>query len=468
MASDTNAPDGEGRAPPLSAEAGDRGPARRGPRGRLARLGAAVTRRIDALAADDRRRLVASLAAALLVNAVVLVTLGVFGRVQIWAPNAPARTISIVFVEEEIEPLLPELRDPETVPEPEPEEADIVEEPELEDDEPEPEPAPEPEEAPPEPEPEAFEPEEAPEPVLDLPSEEEFAPPGDLEEAPFIPEGAPREEPGPLDAAEAEPGENVTVDQSSDQDQTPAEEIEQLIDRQELDAGLDVAEADAAEDGEMNAGEEAPFDIEGRDEAVGEADEGLTGDDMFDEAPRFVQPRSALPLPSVDLPEGQTPAIPGQSGVVAIFCPEEFDNEDKQKECAGRTQIRSGWRPGASGETWDEAVRLLKRERRSVGVGGARPTVLPTAPARRQGDERRAGEQGAARRRPSGLNNLPQSNDNLGDALARPNTGPDAPEPTWAKREDPVFDQSDIDDLKEALEEAEIDVDDNDNDNDSD
>ncbi len=110
-----------------------------------------------------------------------------------------------------------------------------------------------------------------------------------------------------------------------------------------------------------------------------------SGDDAFDEPVRFDdrragrlagRPRSLLPL--VDLPtiegvEGNenTPlgAFAGASGVVAIFCKEQFENPDKIAECAGRVQILSGWRPGDSGEDYSKAVEYLREaQRRGQGT----------------------------------------------------------------------------------------------------
>ena len=269
---------------------------------------------------------------------------------------------------------------------------------------------------------------------------------------------APDEAPAEEEAAET--GDDTQADQQAEEEQAPAEDEDALTEDQDLDAGVDVDAGEAEEDGEMNVGDEDARIVEAPEE-IGDDEEQVTGDDQFDNddaydfSSRFIQPRQALPLPSVDLPEGETAAIPGQSGVVAIFCPEEFSDEDKQKECAGRTEIRSGWRPGASGESWDEAVRLLKRERREGGVGNTPAIVLPPAVARRQEDIERGRELSDFRRSQDGVNNLPQESDNLGQALGRPDIGPEAFEPSWATREDPIFDQSDIDDLEEALEEAE-------------
>ena len=382
------------------------------------------------IAADDRRRWRASLALAIAINAVLLTALGVFGRVRIFVPNAPSDSISVVFVDLPEDPIFPELRDPETVPEPEPEDADVVEQPELEP-EPEPEPTPEPEEAlqeeeAPDPEPDEPEPEPDPEPAIDLTPDTVFAPPAE-EVGPFVPETEPatvRETaPGAPDAGDA-------AEEAADDEQSPAEDDAPLVEEEARETGVEFAEEDAAdEDGELVAGEDVnslapPVEI-------GDDDE-ITGDDAFDNQSRFIKPRVALPLPNVDLPEGETPALPGESGVVAIFCPEEFQNEDKQQECAGRTEIRSGWRPGSSGEDWSEATRLLKQQRREGGVanGPAPAQVVPPAVARRLEDERRARELSDFRRSAEDVNDLSRSGDTLDDTFVRPDIGPPGVEPS--------------------------------------
>jgi len=187
--------------------------------------------------------------------------------------------------------------------------------------------------------------------------------------------------PGDLTAAEetaADAGDQAEVDRLAEEEQSVAEDSDALTEDQDREAGLEVDDSDAEEDGEMSVGDEDAR-LSSAPEEIGDDEQQITGDDQFDNdeaydfSSRFITPRQAIPLPSVDLPVGETAAIPGQSGVVAIFCPDEFTNEDKQQECAGRTEIRSGWRPGASGENWDEATRLLRQERRGGGVGNAPP-----------------------------------------------------------------------------------------------
>ena len=382
--------------------------------------------------------------------------LAVFGRVQIFVPNLPASSINVTLVNVPVDPLVPELRDPEITPEPEPEpEVEIVEEPELEP-EPEPDPIPEPPE--PEPEPLPEEPAPEPEPVLDLTREEEFAPPSEIEEQSFIPDPTILDAPEPLEPSveEAAPGDILV-----EGEQTPEEEAEPLVtvepqapgDEGESNAP-DEAEADE-EAGELEVTGERPGDGTQVEELGDDAteEEAPANDDMFDEEPVFAGSR--MMLPSVDLPEGEIASVPGSSGVVAIYCPEQFDNEDKQAECAGRTEIRSGWRPGSSGEDWTEAVRLLRQARRE-GRDGVDPALLfgPEI-ARRMEDELRAQDLEDFRRSADDINE-PFQEDNLTRGLGRP-SGIEPPpfEPSWTKRDDPEFDQKDLEKLREALDEAE-------------
>jgi len=378
-----------------------------------------------------------------------------FGRVRIYMPNAPASPISITLVNLPVDPLVPELRDPEITPEPEPEpeEIEIVEEPELEP-EPEPDPIPEPEPAPeePEPEPELI-PEPEPEPVIDFTPEPEFAPPSE-EEFPFIPDPTLLDNPEPLlpSVEEAAPGDILV-----EGEQTPVEDAPPLVTVEpqapgEAGQNFEPEEDDEEEDiGELTVGDDRAGDEPPIEEIIEDAPPA--GDNMFDEEPVFAGSRFALP--TVDLPEGETASIPGSSGVVAIFCPEQFENEDKQKECAGRPEIRSGWLPGASGEDWTEAIRLL-REARRQGRDGVDPALIfgPEI-ARRLEDELRAQDLEDFRRSADDINQ-PFQDDNLTRGLGRP-TGSEPPpfEPSWTKREDPEFDQGDLEKLREALDEAE-------------
>ena len=214
-------------------------------------------------------------------------------------------------------------------------------------------------------------------------------------------------------------------------------EDEQLGEENPIDEIL-TEELLAEEETEDDAEEEAP---------VSE----VTGDDIFDQEPVFGNSRFALP--NVQLPQGEASTLPGDSGVVAIFCPEEFTNEDKAAECAGRREIRSGWRPGASGENWDEAIRLLKQQQ-AEGVFNDPNTVTFGPEIAREADRRRRQEDlenfGQSQ---DDLNNLPD-NQNNGVPVGRPNVGPPEFTPSWTLREDPDISQRDLDKLENDLEEA--------------
>ncbi len=411
----------------------------------------ASARLLDYLSATDVRRGRTSLAMAIAINLIVLTLLSTFARVRIWIPNAPSDTIQVTLVETLPFDLPLRDPDPQPIPEPEPEpEPEIVEELEPEP-EPEPDPVPEPEEpAAPEPEPE---PEAQPEPQLNLNRDPQFALPADAPE-PLIPDPAPaaeddltlpepQEDPlAPFDAAE-----QPLISVEDEASQTAG--LEEILGQEEADGDSEPEERDAAD---------AP-------EVEPELTEAPSGDDMFDEEPVFGRRTFILPqvaLPTVDaegkpLPEGVAAILPGDSGVVAIFCPEQFSNEDKQKECAGRTEIRSGWRPGASGEDWSRATELLKRDRKD-GVTG--PTIGPVAAeieSRRQEDLLR--DLRDPRRSDAGVNNLPDAgDDNLmrGVEGNRPAIGPGAFEPSWTLRDRPEdISKKDLEELERRIKEAE-------------
>lgn len=190
-------------------------------------------------------------------------------------------------------------------------------------------------------------------------------------------------------------------------------------------------------------------------------EEAPANDDMFDEEPvfggrTFTMPRVALPgmEGGAELPDGAAAILPGDSGVVAIFCPEEFTDADKQEECAGRTEIRSGWRPGASGEDWSRATELLKGDRER-GVSG--PTAGPVVRTLRE--QRDYGEMEALqdfRRTQDSVNNLPDAgDDNLmrGVEGNRPGIGPRAFEPSWTLRENGEYTQEELDEIREQIRE---------------
>ena len=432
------------------------GPPPAGMRRAVLRAGAATSRLVDYLAADETRRRRVSIGVAVLLNFIVLSLMAIYGRVYIWIPSAPGEATSIVMIDLPL-PAELDLRDPDVVPEPEPvvveePEPDIVEEPALEP-EPEPEPAPEPE-AEPEPAPE---PEPEPERPLDLTPETVFAPPSEAETDALVPEADPglEEEPGPL-TIEEEAGaalEPLPPAPEAEARQTPAEEAPPLVEPEpadETDTGLEVTERDP-EDGEA---EIRPGEEEDSREETPVAETEPSGDDQFDQEPVFGRP--AMPLPSVDLPEGAAPATPGASGVVAIFCPEEFDNEDKAAECAGRTEIRSGWRPGASGEDWSRAVELLKRQREAGGVGDDPNAVYGPDVARALRDRQREADLELQRRGVGAINDPAGANSgNLETQLGRPEIGPDSPEPGWSLPDDPDVSQRDVRRLERALEDAE-------------
>ncbi len=66
--------------------------------------------------------------------------------------------------------------------------------------------------------------------------------------------------------------------------------------------------------------------------------------------------RQSKALPEIDLPEV---GASGSSGVVAIFCPDVFDDPEKAAECAGRPEIRSGWTK--TNEDWTDITASLRR-----------------------------------------------------------------------------------------------------------
>jgi hypothetical protein len=407
-------------------------------------------RLLEYLSVDAARRRRAAIVLAIALNTILFTGLAVFGRFQIWIPAAPRDSITITLVEAPTTPLFPDLRDPETAPEPEPEpiiEPEIVEKPKIEPDPtpvPRREPAPREAPKPPELEPDAVRP-------IDLTPTPQFTRPSADETAPFAGEAAPQlseELVLPRPGEDAEP-----PSPGVDALQSPAEEAPPLLDVQpRTDPGADARAAEAGdgtdddkknEDGELIAGVGAE-----------QAPPAPANDDAFDESPRFIKPRA--PLPSVDLPEGRAAAAPGKSGVVAIFCPEEFQNKEKAAECAGRTEIRSGWRPGASGENWSEAIRLLKKE----GQGGQAATdpaaIYGPQQARALKDAAAAEALSDPRRSVGPLNDLPgQSSGNLDRTLSRPDIGPREIEPSWTLRDDPNVSRKDVERLRRDLEEAE-------------
>jgi hypothetical protein len=444
-----------------------------------------VTRRsaefLEYLSVDSARRRRASIVLAVAVNIMLFTALAVFGRFQIWIPEAPRDSVSIVMLELPVEPALPELREPEIVPTPEPEpqpepepEPELITEPEIE---PEPAPTPEPEaqsEPAPEPEPEpqpaiepepepVIEPEPAPEPELrlDLTPEPVLAPLAEDALEPMIEDPlpaddallepvAPEEPPAETDVAVDEPAPAEVVEQAPVADAPPLVEPEPRAAPEPDIASQETGEEEKKDEEDQGA-EPAPPEPE---PAIAEAP-APASDDAFDEEPVFGGSRAALP--QVDLPEGEAAAVPGQSGVVAIYCPKEFANKDKAAECAGRTEIKSGWRPGASGEDWSVAVRLLKKDQQAGRVGASPSEVFGPEQGQAIEDAANAAALRDFRRTVGrGLDDpAGATSGNLNETLGQPDLGPAENEPSWTLREDPNVDQKQVDKLKKALEDAE-------------
>lgn len=400
-------------------------------------------RLIERLAANPIRRRRSAIAGAVLLNMAMISVLAVYGRVRIYVPNKPAESISIVFVDLPASPPLVDLRDPEIAPEPEPE---PIEQPELT---PEPEPAPTPEPEPPvEPE---LESEPEPEPAIDLTPEPAFARPSEVEKAPFIPDLAP---------APAQPTleESLAGDIAVDGDQAPAETEQPLVsiepEAKQKEAKEDSGDEEEKGD-EVGAGEVAAGEKEDREQAPVAASEAApakkpaAGDDMFDDEPVFNGRR--LALPSVDLPKGDADAVPGTSGVVAIYCPEEFKDKEKIAECAGRPEIRSGWRPGSSGEDFSKAAAVLKDRKKHGDFSDDAVTFGPEIA--RQIEQRRRIEDLEDFRKRQDLGNAGIASDPA--VGTRPDLLPPTAEPSWTRREDPLVDQKEVEKLRKELEEAE-------------
>lgn len=398
-------------------------------------------RMVERLAATPATRTRTAIIGAVALNFAILAVLAIYGRVTIFVPNKPATSISVVFVDVQADVPTIDLRDPELAPEPEPQpEPEPVIEPEITP-EPEPAPAPEPEVAPePEFEPET-EPEPEPEPVIDMTPEPVFAPPSEVEEEPFIPET-----PAPA-VEEPAPGDIVV-----EGEQSPAEEAPPLVTAEPVRPGEAQTDgADADDESEEGGADFAAGEI---DAPALEADikpapppDAPAGDDMFDEAPVF---GSRLALPPVDLPRGETSAVPGTSGVVAIFCPEEFTDKEKIAECAGRPEIRSGWRPGSSGEDFSRAAAVLKGRRQHGDFSNDAVTFGPELA--RQANERAKIEDLEEFRREQDLGDAGVAKDPASGT--RPDLAPPI-EPSWTRRDDPLVDQKDVERLKRELEEAE-------------
>lgn len=384
--------------------------------------------------------------AALAVNAVILVILGVYGRVRIYVPNKPADSISVVLVDLPTLAPIPNLRDPEKAPEPTPiEEPEPVREPEPV---PEPEPIPEPE---PEPTPEKAEPapappveEPAPAPQPDLTVREEFAAPLETPAPPRLPDP-------PSAAAPEGP---IAGDLTVTGEQTPARNAPPLTTPEQATPSPQPGPAArTADETGPKKNEEDPAGDEPKPAVAAAPKAAPSGDDAFDQAPAFSGSRFSLP--KVDLPKGSA-AAPGTSGVVAVFCPEEFTNKEKAAECAGRTEIRSGWRPGASGEDFSKAAKVLQQRRQEGDFSGDAVTFGP-AIAREADEARRRRDLEDFRKSQGSVNDLGTNQTGDPAAASRPGIGPADFEPSWTKREDPLVDQKDVDKLKRDLEQAEKD-----------
>ncbi|MBI1366950.1 MAG: hypothetical protein GC153_13465 [Alphaproteobacteria bacterium] len=392
-------------------------------------IDAARRRFLEYLSVDMKRRRRSSTALSIALNIVFFTLLTIFGRFEIWIPSTPGDFINVTMV---TLPPAPEPPAPKVIPEPEPE---PVEKPKLK---PEPVPAPKPKPkeapkpAPPKPEPEKTK------PLIDLTPKPVFAPPADEIAAPTTgAPAAPAAAPEPLEIRPA-----PAAAQSPTETERPLSEPEPQPD---IASGLDVApdikdekQADAA------AGEE--------EAQKKKAPPAPSGDDQFDANPFGPSP-SRLALPKVDLPEGEKSDGGGKSGVVAIFCPEQFKNKDKAAECAGRTQILSGWKPGSSGEDWSQAISVLKAERAAGKTGPDLDKVVGPDVARRMLDDQRARALEDPRR---GLADSPAvpSDSNLTGGWGRPDIGPKPLQPNWTLREDPLVTDKDVRKLGKALDAA--------------
>ena len=225
------------------------------------------------------------------------------------------------------------------------------------------------------------------------------------------------------------------------------------------ESGLEELIGQEEGEGEDAAGEEGPF-VEGEPEGALEEtlaeEEAPRNDDMFDEEPTFAGRH--FMRPRVQLPLGEAPINPGSSGVVAIFCPEEFTDDNKIEECAGRPEIRSGWRPGDSGEDWARATELLQRSREAGRTGPDLDKVIGVEAARRFDDARRIRDLRDPARSQGGVNNLTDAGDDnimRGVEGDRPAIGPAPFEPGWTFRDDSELTQEEIEELRRQLEEAE-------------
>ncbi len=174
---------------------------------------------------------------------------------------------------------------------------------------------------------------------------------------------------------------------------------------------------------------------------------GLTGAEID----ALYAKRSTRPLPNVNLPSTEAG---GSLGVTAIYCPEVFDNEDKIQECAGRPEIRSGWRPGQ--EDWTEVVQSLARggltttSNPITGPAGERH-YAPNSPHAPLTTEqaiigRKAAENLKDARKNVDVRNASvgiqeQTHADMGEGAEVPNFITDTWEPSWTRNDEPYMDK---------------------------
>ena len=406
----------------------------------------------------DGSRFQFSLIVAIWINLVVLTSLTIFGEIRIFAAaprvidislsSAPV-AITIVSPPEVEEAPEPEPEEPEEEPEPEPEEdvtpieepePEVAQTPKPEAEQPEPEPATEPEEEP------AEESAPAPEIRIDLNRDPAFAPEAQ-DPAPFIPD--------PIEIVRDQP----TSAGDDPRERTADEDAFDLLDdeqrKDEQDAGLDEIVGADTDDGEDQAEAESEKD-DAQDDGEVQPDSGWkpplradsANDNRFDSNTRFY--RRGARLPPLSLPQsGDVAADPGSAGSVAILCPEHFSDDDKAKECAGRREILSGWRPGDSDEDWSRATALIGEARSRGDVGPDLELVIGEKAVRELKDQRIEEELTRPGRTVQDLS------DPVGSVGGDIGIGSGAgPEPGWAYREDGQLSQEEIDEFERKLREA--------------
>lgn len=186
--------------------------------------------------------------------------------------------------------------------------------------------------------------------------------------------------------------------------------------------------------------------IENREDAENAARESQEAESRLDRSVAADTP-TATALPTLK-PERKTQRSTKEGGIVAIYCPDAFENADKAAECAGRVQIRSGWTPPASlREDWG---RIAKELRRQVVRAPELGVILGPEEAERVIEERRVRElfdarRGVAREMPTGAD----------DAWRRsggvvPDIGPPPVEPSWTLRAEPTLTDRQIRELRDG------------------